>query len=69
MENHFQFEYPPDLDTLKEINSGQICPVARYVFDREIIVKPDDFFALIDGQIFRIRNGVGTLVEGKWDRL
>jgi hypothetical protein len=58
-----------EVGTVCEIYDKDICCHARYTFDHEVIVKAGDYVELIDGQWFLIRNGEGSLIEGKWDRL
>jgi len=40
--------------------------VARFSFDKTIICLPTDEIELKDGQWYLIRNGISTLIEGKW---
>ena len=58
-----------EVGTVCEIYDEKICKHARYTFDHKLIVKAGDYVELIDGQWFLIRNGTGSLIEGKWDTL
>jgi len=51
-----------------EIPKGVVCENARFVFDRAVQTRKNDYIQLVDGQFFIVQNGYATLLEGKWDR-
>jgi hypothetical protein len=50
-----------------EIPKGVVSKDARFVFDREVRLKQNDYLRLVDGQFFLVRNGHAQQVEGKWE--
>jgi len=61
-----KFRFEDSILTVSEINSSNICKQARYVFDKPIILRPDDTFLLDAGQWFLVRDIHTTLIEGMW---
>ena len=68
----FRLRYQ-DRRTLQEVGKAEgVCSNARFVFDQEITVWPNEELELDNGQWFLITNPLGlesrTLLSGKWDR-
>lgn len=54
---------------VKELgHDPEICRNAAFVFDSPLTIKPGEYLALENGQVFLIVRNIHVPVPGKWDR-
>lgn len=51
-----------------EIPKGVVCRNARFVFDRTVALRKNEYLALKDGQWFHVTKTGAYHLDGKWCR-